>query len=136
MGLFDYLPNATIDRWLKERVLLQPDVTQCAIPKGIFAGPNGRAGEGAMLRMMAYGGESNFAYPPRPSDPKAVWEPEWAGRPFRRRACRPAAAPGNAGPARAGSRERIAHSESGQHPQGAVRPLAVCAAREPTLETA
>jgi hypothetical protein len=79
MGLFDYLPNGTIDRWLKERVLLQPDVTQCAIPKGIFAGPN-RAGEGAMLRMMAYGGESNFAYPPRPSDPKAVWEPEWAVR--------------------------------------------------------
>ena len=30
--------------------------------------------------MMAYGGESNFAYPPRPSDPKAVWEPEWAVR--------------------------------------------------------
>jgi hypothetical protein len=79
MGLFDYLPNATIDRWLRERVLLQPDVTQCAIPKAIFAGPGGRA-EGAMLRMMAYGGESNFAYPPRPSDPKAVWEPEWAVR--------------------------------------------------------
>jgi hypothetical protein len=33
-----------------------------------------------MLRMMAYGGESNFAYPPRPSDPKATWEPEWAVR--------------------------------------------------------
>jgi hypothetical protein len=79
MGLFDYLPNGTIDRWLKERVLLQPDVTQCAIPKGIFAASSGR-GEGAMLRMMAYGGESNFAFPPRPSDPKAVWEPEWAVR--------------------------------------------------------
>ena len=33
-----------------------------------------------MLRMMAYGGESNIVYPPRPSDPKAVWEPEWAVR--------------------------------------------------------
>jgi hypothetical protein len=80
MGMFDYLPNATIARWLKERVLLQPDTTQCAVPKGIFAGPDGRAGEGAMLRMVAYGGESNFAYPPRPADPKAVWEPEWAVR--------------------------------------------------------
>ncbi len=80
MGMFDYLPNATIERWLKERVLLQPDATQCAVPKGIFAGPDGRAGEGAMLRMMAYGPESNFAYPPRPADPKAVWEPEWAVR--------------------------------------------------------
>ena len=80
MGMFDYLPNATIDRWLKDRVLLQPDVTQCAIPKGIFAGPGGRGGEGGMLRMMAYGPESNFAHPPRPADPKAVWEPEWAVR--------------------------------------------------------
>ena len=80
MGLFDYLPNATIDRWLKERVLLQPDTTQCAIPKGIFTAPDGRASEGAMLRMMAYGGESNFAHPPRPADPRATWEPEWAVR--------------------------------------------------------
>jgi hypothetical protein len=80
MGLFEYLPNATIDRWLKERVLLQPETTRCNIPKGIFAGPGSRAGEGGMLRMMAYGPESNFAYPPRPSDPKAVWEPEWAVR--------------------------------------------------------
>jgi len=80
MGLFDYLPNATIDRWLKERVLLQPDTTQCAIPKGIFTAPDGRSSDGTMLRMMAYGGESNFAHPPRPADPKAVWEPEWAVR--------------------------------------------------------
>jgi hypothetical protein len=80
MGLFDYLPNATIDRWLKERVLLQPATTQCAIPKGIFTGPDGRSSEGAMLRMMAYGSESNFAHPPRPADPRAVWEPEWAVR--------------------------------------------------------
>jgi hypothetical protein len=80
MGLFDYLPNATIDRWLKERVLLQPDTTRCAIPKGIFTTAEGQSSAGAMLRMMAYGGESNFAYPPRPTDPKAVWEPDWAVR--------------------------------------------------------
>ena len=46
MGMFDYLPNATIDRWLKERVLLQPDTTQCAVPKGIFAAPDGRGQRG------------------------------------------------------------------------------------------
>ena len=84
MGLFDYLPNATIDRWVKDKVLLQPEVTQCAIPKGIFAPPEGSAGRGenagAMLRMVAYGSESNFAHPPRPADPKAVWEPDWAVR--------------------------------------------------------
>jgi hypothetical protein len=80
MGMFDYLPNATIDRWVKERVLLQPETTQCTVPKGIFAAPGGRTSEGAMLRMMAYGGETNMAYPPRPADPRAVWEPEWAVR--------------------------------------------------------
>jgi hypothetical protein len=42
MGLFDYLPNATIDRWIKDKVLLTPETTQCAIPRGIFAGKEGR----------------------------------------------------------------------------------------------
>lgn len=84
MGLFDYLPNATIDRWLKERVLLAPETTQCAIPKGIFAPEGASAARDedmpAMLRMMAYGSESNIVYPPRPADPRAAWEPEWAVR--------------------------------------------------------
>jgi len=81
MGLFDYLPNATIEKWTRERVLLGSDVAQCAVPKGIFApAPGAREEATPMLRMMAYGGESNFAYPPRPADPKASWEPEWAVR--------------------------------------------------------
>jgi hypothetical protein len=85
MGLFDYLPHATIDRWIKDKVLLTPETTQCAIPRGIFAGKEGGSGRrgdssGGMLRMIAYGNESNFAYPPRPADPKAVWEPDWAVR--------------------------------------------------------
>jgi hypothetical protein len=83
MGLFDYLPNGTIEQWTKQRVLLGADTTSCAVPKGIFApAAGGTGGREAtpMLRMIAYGGESNFAYPPRPSDPKAVWEPEWAVR--------------------------------------------------------
>ena len=79
MGLFDYLPNATIDRWLKERVLLPAEATQCAIPRGIFAAGAGRE-SAPMLRMMAYGGESHIVHPPRPADPKAPWEPEWAVR--------------------------------------------------------
>lgn len=84
MGLFDYLSNATIDRWLRENVLLRPEATSCAVPKGIFAaaqaGGGGRDGSGAMLRMIAYGSESNFVHPLRPTDPRAAWEPEWAVR--------------------------------------------------------
>jgi hypothetical protein len=79
MGLFDYLPNATIERWVRENVLLKPEATQCAVPRGIFAGEGAsqRGESNAMLRMIAYGGESNIAYPPRPQDPRAAWEPEW-----------------------------------------------------------
>jgi hypothetical protein len=81
MGLFDYLPNATIDKWTRDKVLLGAEVTRCAVPKGIFAPASGsREDATPMLRMIAYGGESNFVHPPRPRDPKANWEPEWAVR--------------------------------------------------------
>lgn len=84
MGLFDYLPNAVIERWVRESVLLKPEATACSVPRGIFAGPDGAGrrgdGSGAMLRMIAYGPESNFVHPPRPADPRAPWEPEWAVR--------------------------------------------------------
>jgi hypothetical protein len=68
-GLFDYQTNAAVDRWLKEKVLLSPTTTKCAVPKEA-------AGQG-MLRAIAYGTEVNMAYPPRPTDPKVPWEPDW-----------------------------------------------------------
>ena len=83
MGLFDYLSNATIERWTKERVLLHSSVNQCNIPKGILAGQGKAAGDkdsAAFLRMIAYGGEYNVIYPPRPTDPKVAWDQEWSVR--------------------------------------------------------
>lgn len=71
-GLLDYQTNSAVDRWLKEQVLLAPKTTACAVPKGVFTG------QGAMLRMIAYGNELNLAHPPRPTDPKVPWEPLWA----------------------------------------------------------
>lgn len=74
MGLIDYQTNPAVDRWLKEKVLLEPSVTRCTVPKGVFEG------EGAMLRAIAYGHELNLAHPPRPTDPKVPWEPQWAAK--------------------------------------------------------
>jgi len=71
-GLTDYQTNAAVDRWLRDKVLLAPTTTQCNVPKGVFPG------EGAMLRVIAYGNELNLASPPRPADPKAPWAPVWA----------------------------------------------------------
>ena len=68
-GLFDYQTNAAVDKWLKDKVLLPPTTTNCAVPKEA-------AGQG-MLRAIAYGTELNMAYPPRPTDPKIAWEPDW-----------------------------------------------------------
>jgi hypothetical protein len=68
-GLFDYQTNKAVDQWLKDKVLLSPATTRCAVPKEA-------AGQG-MLRAIAYGTELNMAYPPRPTDPAVAWEPEW-----------------------------------------------------------
>ncbi len=74
-GLMDYASNANVDQWLKEKVLLPASQTRCAIPAGIFA-----KAQGAMLRGIAYGNELNLAHPPRPTDKRIAWEPEWTAK--------------------------------------------------------
>lgn len=71
-GLVDYQANADVDKWLNEKVILPANTNKCDVPKGIF----GEQGAG-MLRMIAYGSDSYFAYPPRPIDSKVAWEPDW-----------------------------------------------------------
>jgi hypothetical protein len=68
-GLFDYQTNKAVDGWLRDKVLLPPATTRCAVPK--------EAAAMGMLRAIAYGTELNMAYPPRPTDPKIPWEPDW-----------------------------------------------------------
>lgn len=76
------LSGADIDKWLKQKVLLDPSRTSCVIPRGIFAGKGG--GESgampAMLMMSAYGPESWITYPPKPADARQPWNPEWSVR--------------------------------------------------------
>lgn len=74
-GLLDYLAPSRVRQLIGEKVVLPPAADRCAIPAGVFAGV-----EGAMVRMIAYGPEANFAHPPRPANPKAPWAPEWAVR--------------------------------------------------------
>ena len=71
-ALMDYLPPAEVQRLIKERVVMTPQTTECAVPAGIFKG------EGAMFNFIAYGDELNVVHPPRPKDPKQVWEQQYA----------------------------------------------------------
>lgn len=76
-GLVSYLTGGQIDSWLKEKVLLPPSTTSCAIPKGIFADASSGQASPGMLSMIAYGPETHIAWPPKPADPKQPWDPEW-----------------------------------------------------------
>jgi hypothetical protein len=77
-ALIDYQTPAGVDRFIKDKVVLPAEATHCAIPAGIFGDERGAAG--GMLRMIAYGPEQWAAYPPRPTDPKVPWEPDWQAR--------------------------------------------------------
>jgi hypothetical protein len=75
--LLNYLTGSYVERWLKQKVLLPASTTSCTVPKGIFnATGNGQVGMAA-LTMIAYGPETNIAWPPKPADSKAPWNPEW-----------------------------------------------------------
>jgi hypothetical protein len=71
-ALMDYLPPNEVQRLIKERIVMTPQTTECAVPAGIFKG------EGAMFNFIAYGDELNVVHPPRPKDPKQVWEQQYA----------------------------------------------------------
>ena len=82
--LHAYLSGSYVDKWLKQKVLLPASATSCTIPKGIFAGASNAQGQQgvmpSMLMMTAYGPENWITYPPKPTNPKQAWNPEWSVR--------------------------------------------------------
>lgn len=71
-ALMDYLPPAEVQRLIREKVVMTPQTTECAVPAGMFKG------EGAMFNFIGYGDELNVVHPPRPKDPRQVWEQQYA----------------------------------------------------------
>lgn len=69
----DFLSQGDISRLVANKSLMGPATKTCAVPKEVLdAAPT------AMLQLVAYGGEANFVYPPRPQDPKVTWNQQWA----------------------------------------------------------
>ena len=73
-GLMDYLSSPDVRKFIKGKVVMDPKVTSCDIPKGIFNDAPG------MLQFIAYGEDLHAAYPPKPKDPKEFWDIKWAAR--------------------------------------------------------
>lgn len=71
-ALMDYIPPAEVERLIRDKVVMPPQTTACTVPAGIFKS------EASMFNFIAYGNELNLVHPPRPGDPKQVWEQEWA----------------------------------------------------------
>jgi hypothetical protein len=72
-GLMGYLTPSDVAKFIKEKVVMGPDITHCAVPKGIFKDTGGAA-----LQFIGYGDEMNIAWPPKPKDPKIPHEYIWA----------------------------------------------------------
>jgi len=72
-GLMNYLPSADVNRFIRDKVVMGPEVTSCSVPRGIFKDANGAA-----LQFIGYGDELNIAYPPKPKDSTKAHEYIWA----------------------------------------------------------
>jgi hypothetical protein len=72
-GLMNYLPPADVNRFIRDKIVMGPDVTSCSVPAGIF-----KDAKGAMLQFIGYGDELNIAYPPKPKDSTKPHEYIWA----------------------------------------------------------
>jgi hypothetical protein len=69
----DFLSQGDISRLVANKTLMGPATKTCAVPKEVMD-----AAPSAMVQLVAYGGEANFVYPPRPQDPKVTWNQQWA----------------------------------------------------------
>lgn len=72
MALMDYLTPGDVQRFIKDRVVMEPSRTSCTVP------PIFKNSQGAMLQFIAYGEQLDLVHPPKPKDPKHNWHPEWS----------------------------------------------------------
>ena len=72
----DWLSPAEAARQITAGNIMPPTKTSCAIPA------EAKAAAGGMMfgSMNAFGPEENFSFPPKPADPKAVWNIDWTAK--------------------------------------------------------
>jgi hypothetical protein len=72
----DWMTPAEVARQITAKNVMPPSQTSCNIPA------EAKTAAGGMMfgSMNAYGPEENFAFPPKPADPRAVWNIDWTAR--------------------------------------------------------
>ena len=71
-----WLSPAEVQRQIGLKNVMPPSQTSCNIP----AEAKTAAGEMMFGSMNAFGPQENFSFPPKPADPKAVWNIEWTAK--------------------------------------------------------
>ncbi|MFM5908548.1 MAG: hypothetical protein ACKOPO_13345 [Novosphingobium sp.] len=74
-GFQDWLSPAQVSPLVANKTLLPGSATSCIVPTEVKAATDFRMGT-----LNGFGPEENFAYPPRPADPKAAWNLQWTAR--------------------------------------------------------
>lgn len=74
--LADWISPGNVKKLIDAKTVMPPTQTSCIIPKEVKQA----GGPMLMTQLYAYGPQVDFAYPPRPSDPKVVWKPDWITR--------------------------------------------------------
>ena len=72
----DWLSPAEVQKQIALKNIMPPTQTSCAIPT------EAKTAAGGMMfgSMNAFGPEENFSFPPKPADPKLVWNIEWTAK--------------------------------------------------------
>ncbi|MBC2667259.1 hypothetical protein H7F51_17205 [Novosphingobium flavum] len=75
-GLTDWLTPGQVAGLVRDRTVLAPSATSCTVPAEVRRD----AADFRMGTLTAYGPMEDFAYPPRPANPKATWNIQWTAR--------------------------------------------------------
>jgi hypothetical protein len=75
-GLADWLTPAQVAPLVRDRTILPPTATSCTVPAEVKRA----APDFLMGTLTAFGPMEDFAYPPRPANPRLAWNPQWVAR--------------------------------------------------------
>ncbi len=75
-GGMGWLSPAEVQRQIAQKNVMPPSQATCSIPAEAKTAANGMMFGG----MHAHGPEENFAFPPKPANPKAAWTIEWTAK--------------------------------------------------------
>jgi len=75
-GLADWIAPDVVPGLISRKIVMPPSQTSCQIPTEVKRA----AGGFMMTQLYAYGPERNYAYPPRPANPRLPWKPDWTAK--------------------------------------------------------